>query len=159
MLTLNRLLLTASMCCLVATANAAPMDDADAAYRRGDYAQALKILRPLAGQGDAAAQYGIGNMYFQGQGVKQNYQEALKWYRPAAKNGNVNAQLSIALMYSSGEWGVTKNYQEALKWWKLAADRGNADAQNLLGLSYAEGRGVIQNHQEGAVSPKTTRRR
>ena len=47
MTTLKRLLLAASMCCLVATANAAPIDDAVAAYDRGDYAQALKILRPL----------------------------------------------------------------------------------------------------------------
>ena len=38
---LKRLLLTVSMCCLMATANAAPMDDVYAAYNRGDYAQAL----------------------------------------------------------------------------------------------------------------------
>ena len=56
MQTLKRLLLAVSMCCLVATANAAPFDDAVAAHARGDYAQALKILRPLAAQGNANAQ-------------------------------------------------------------------------------------------------------
>ena len=40
MRTLKKLLLAISMCCLVATANAAPMDDINAAYDRGDYAQA-----------------------------------------------------------------------------------------------------------------------
>ena len=50
MLTLKRLLLTISMGCFMATANADPLDDADAAYKRGDYAQALKIFKPLAAQ-------------------------------------------------------------------------------------------------------------
>ena len=45
---LKQSLLAASMCCLVATANAAPFDDAVAAHARGDYAQTLKILRPSA---------------------------------------------------------------------------------------------------------------
>ena len=84
MLTLNRLLLAASMCCLVATANAAPIDDAIDAQVRGDYVQALNILRPLAAQGNALAQYRIGFMYYNGKGVTQSYQEALKWYRLAA---------------------------------------------------------------------------
>ena len=69
MLTLKRLLFVVSMCCLVATANAAPMDDALAAYERGDYAQALKILRPLATKGNADAQYGMGALYYEGKGV------------------------------------------------------------------------------------------
>ena len=85
---LQRLLLAASMCCLVATANAAPIDDAVAAYDRGDYAQALKILRPLATQGNAGAQYNIGFMYASGQGVTQDYKEAVKWYRLAAAQGD-----------------------------------------------------------------------
>ena len=65
MRTLKKLLLAASMCCLVATANAAPRDDAIAAHQRGDYAQALEILRPLAAKGNAEAQYNIGTMYNQ----------------------------------------------------------------------------------------------
>lgn len=60
---LKRLLLTASMCSLVATANAEPMDDADAARQRVDYAQALKILLPLAAQGLATTRSdSIGTM-------------------------------------------------------------------------------------------------
>ena len=66
MTTLKRLLLAASMCCLVATANAAPMDDALSAHDRGDYAQAFKIFRSLAEQGNAAAQAMSGAMYSSG---------------------------------------------------------------------------------------------
>ena len=65
MLTLNRLLITVSMCCLVWISGCASLthedainarNNATAAYNRGDYAQALKIVRPLAEQGNAQAQ-------------------------------------------------------------------------------------------------------
>ena len=84
MQTLKRLLLTVSMGCFMATANADPLDDADAAYKRGDYAQALKIWRPLAAEGNSFSQIALGFMYVHGLGVMRNYQEAVKWYRVAA---------------------------------------------------------------------------
>ena len=127
MRTLKRLLLTASMCCLIATANAAPMDDAKAAYERGDYAQALKILKPLAAQGHAGAQYNLGNMYDNGEGVTQDYKEAVKWYKLAAAQGNAKAQFNLGWMYYTG-YGVTRDDREAVKWWKLAAAQGNPEA-------------------------------
>ena len=37
------------------------------AYNSGDYATALLVWRPLAEAGDAAAQYGLGVMYRDGQ--------------------------------------------------------------------------------------------
>ena len=42
---------------------AGPIEDGIAAYRGGDYATALRILRPLAEQGNAAAQFNLGSMY------------------------------------------------------------------------------------------------
>ena len=39
------------------------------AYERGDYATALQVLRPLAKQGDAPAQYNLAVFYHNGQGV------------------------------------------------------------------------------------------
>jgi TPR repeat protein len=125
----------------------ASFTEARAAYRRGDYAQSLKIYRSLADQGNALAQYSIGVMYDIGGGVKKDYQEALKWYRLAAAQGHASAQYSIGVMYTHG-LGVTKNYQEALKWHRLAADQGNADAQYNIGYMYTHGIGVTKNYQE-----------
>jgi TPR repeat protein len=147
MRTLKRLLLAASMSCLIATANAAPIDDAYASYQRGDYAQAFKIFRPLAAQGYASAQTNIGYMYHNGLGVTQDYKEALKWYRLAADQGYANAQNNLGMMYYDGH-GVTQNYQEALKWYRLAAAQGHADAQVSIGVMYHKGDGVTQNYQE-----------
>ena len=62
------------------------------AANSGDYATALKEWRPLAGQGDAAAQFYLGVMYYNGHGIAQDYEQAVYWYRLAAEQGNVNAQ-------------------------------------------------------------------
>jgi TPR repeat protein len=132
-MTLKRLLLTVGMCCLVATANAAPIDDAEAAYNRGDYAQTLKILRTLVAQGNVEAQFSIGGMYSEGKGVTQSYQEALKWFRLAAAQGHAGAQNNIGSRYLNGQ-GVTQNYQEALKWYRLAAAQGQENAIENLKL-------------------------
>jgi Sel1 repeat len=64
---------------------AGPGEDAMAAYARGDYITALRILRPLADQGDAQAQYNLGVLYDNGLGVPQDDAEAMKWYRKAAE--------------------------------------------------------------------------
>ena len=66
------------------------------AYHRGDYETALKEFRPLAAQGDASAQFGLGLMYWHGEGVTQDYIEAVKWYRLAAEQGYAKAQFTLA---------------------------------------------------------------
>ena len=53
---------------------------------------ALSEARSLAEQGDADAQFNLGEMYYYGQGVPQNDKTALKWYTLAAEQGYANAQ-------------------------------------------------------------------
>jgi uncharacterized protein len=72
------------------------------AYDRGDYQVALKEWLPLAEQGHAAAQYNLGQMYRNGNGVAQDYAEAVRWYRLAAEQGYANAQNNIGVMYDNG---------------------------------------------------------
>ena len=62
---------------------AAPIDDADAARRRSDFATALQLYRPLAQTGSAQAQYGLGVLYTNGNGVPQDAAEGVRWYKLA----------------------------------------------------------------------------
>ena len=48
-----------------------------AAYRQGDYTRALQIIRPMARKGYAPAQFKLGLIYVNGNGVPQDYREAL----------------------------------------------------------------------------------
>src|ERR1700677_2526219 len=73
---------------LTATAVAGPVEDGNAAYQRGDYRTAVKVLQPLVDQGNADAQDILAIMYYVGQGVPQNRAEAIRLYRlpPATRN-------------------------------------------------------------------------
>ena len=70
---------------------AGPLEDADAAHNKQDYATVLRLLRPLAEQGDARAQNNLGAMYDKGQGVPKDYVQAVKWWRLAADQGDARA--------------------------------------------------------------------
>ena len=78
------------------------------------------------------AQYNLGLMYDNGQGVPQDYKQAVKWYTKAAEQGDANAQYSLGYMYANGQ-GVPQDYKQAVMWFTKAAEQGDADAQYNLG--------------------------
>ena len=124
-------------------AAAGDFEDAVAAHKKGDYATALRLLTPLAEQGNADAQYKLGGMYEQGQGVTKDEAEAVKWYRKAAEQNDAEAQCNLGLAYATGQ-GVARDEAEAVKWFRKAAEQNDALAQNNLGSMYARGQGVIK---------------
>ena len=124
------LLLTLS---LSAPVLAGPFEDGVTAYNKSDYKTALRLWRPLADKGDARAQYNLGVMYHDGQGVARDYAQAVKLYRLAADQGDARAQFNLGLMYADGQ-GVARDYAQAAKLYRLAADQGDAKAQFNLGL-------------------------
>ena len=63
---------------------AGPLEDAEAASRRGDYATAIPIYRSLAEKGDVSAQKRLGFLYENGVGVKQDWLEFANWFSKAA---------------------------------------------------------------------------
>lgn len=133
---------------LVAIAGAAiggPFENAVAASKRGDYPTALRIFRPMAEHGNAAAQSALGFMYEYAQGVPQDYVEAAKWHRLAAEQGDVFSQTRLGFIYEYGE-GVPQNYVEAAKWFRLAADQGHVVAQDVLGGMCFSGLGVPKDY-------------
>ncbi len=51
-----------------------------------NYAEAVKWYRAAAEQGDATAQYNLGNMYLAGQGTEKDYVQAYVWFTLAASH-------------------------------------------------------------------------
>jgi len=113
---------------LTSAAFAGPLEEGDDAFQRGDYATALRVWRPRAEQGYAAAQIHLGFMYATGQGVPQDDAEALKWYRLAAEQGLAAAQHNLGLMYFEG-LGIPQDYVQAYMWFNLAASRPASEAK------------------------------
>jgi hypothetical protein len=81
---------------------------------------ALKILMPLATEGDPAAQYELAGFYHYGYVGANDFSKALKWYRASARQGYADSMVGLSVMYLGGQ-GVAKDRREAFVWLNLAA--------------------------------------
>jgi len=115
------------------------------ATKAGDYETAVKEFTALAKDGNASAQYNLGQFYRRGLGVTKDYGEAAMWYLRAAEQGHNKAQYNLGKMYRRGH-GVSQDDAEAVKWYRRAAEQGVAFAQFDLGWMYRNGEGVVQDY-------------
>ena len=124
-------------------------DDFDKGLRAaqmGDFDTALLEWMPLALLGNIDAQYNLGVLYENGDGVTKDNKKALKWYTRAAEGGHYLAQFELGLMYENGD-GITKDYKSAVNWYTKAALQGYAKAQYNLGIMYRNGEGVPESEK------------
>ena len=106
-------------------------------------APAKVTLMDAARQGNAAAQYEVGQRYANGEGVDQDMGEAAKWFERAAQQGLAAAQYRLATQYEKGR-GVKQDDRLARDWYEKAARSGNVKAMHNLAVIHAEGRGTAQ---------------
>ena len=125
----------------------------------------LSVLKQLAEQGHADAQFRLGDRYKEGKGVPRDGGRARQWYtkaaatfKKAAEQGDADAQFSLGDMYKKGK-GVPRDDDMACQWYaeaaaqghdaglnalKQLAEQGDAAAQYHLGTIYKEGKGVLR---------------
>lgn len=104
------------------------------AWTRGEFDKAVKEWRDPAINGDADAQFNLGQAYKMGRGVKTDLNIALDWYKRAAEQGHLQA---------SDSYGHLLHYQgkiaQALPYLQASADRGEPRSQYLLGTELFNG--------------------
>ena len=98
------------------------------------------ILRVMAEQGDAPAQYCFDLLYQRGgvmykgtKAVPQDVAEGLKWVRKAAEQGLAEAQCHLGVMHGCGQ-GVPQDYVQAYTWFSAAATQSNINAKTFRKL-------------------------
>jgi len=105
-------------------------------------------LKGKAADGDADAQYQLGDCYFFGLGVKRDMVEGVSWYRKAAQAGQMKAQFNLGGCFHEG-MGVEPDLMEAIRWWRKSAGQDFAPAEISIGDCYIFGKGLSQDEQEG----------
>lgn len=110
-------------------------------------AQTLIETRKEAEQGDATAQYRLGDYYYYGRGVEKDFVEASRWLRKAAEQGHTESQVLMGACYHYGR-GVEENHEAAFYWYRKAAGKGHGIAQYGLATHYFYGWGIEQNYEE-----------
>ncbi|MBK6386692.1 MAG: sel1 repeat family protein [Rhodoferax sp.] len=126
------------------TATAGPLEDADAAYNRQDYASAITLLRPGATR-QCQCSGNLGVIYFNGKGVPEPTGGGFLVLLAAAQGQQRSIQPWLAY---EGGLGVTQSDAEAYKWFLIAAMQGDEDGAYMLAQSDYNGKGVKQNYAE-----------
>jgi cell division septation protein DedD len=103
-------------------------------WQRGDFAAAVAEWRPLADNGDADAQYNLGQAYKMGRGVPADVHIAQTWYEKAAQQGHPQAAGNLGIiLFQSGQ------QERAIPWLKMAADADDPRAEYVLGTALFNG--------------------
>jgi len=111
-----------------------------------------QTLREAATNGDASAQYEIGQRYASGSnGLPQDNEQAAYWLNRAAEQGLAPAQYRLGTMFEKG-LGVPENPTKARTWYERAAAQGNVKAMHNLAVMQAEGAGGPQDFAAAARS-------
>ena len=115
-------------------AQAGPDEDyraANAAFRSGDMAGAMSLLKRNAAQGHVPSMVLLGYILEQ----SSLDSDAVQMYRKAADAGSVDGEMALAAMLAAGK-GTTRDEVQALRLYEKAAERGNANAVNFLAQAY-----------------------
>lgn len=114
-----------------------------------EYAEADRWLRLAAGDGNAEAQFWLGNGYRYGSFGAVDYREAINWLKKAAAQGMPDAEFCLGQMSELGE-GVPESPVLAARWYRKAADHfpeiggmrvgGVWEAEGQLAYMYRDGR-------------------
>ncbi|MBF0294394.1 MAG: sel1 repeat family protein [Magnetococcales bacterium] len=121
-----------------------------AAYKQKKYADVLRMATPHAQRGHAYAQFVLGLLHQNGEGVPQDYVQALKWFLEAARQGDAKAQYSVARIHFHG-FGTARDPAKAYHWYRQAAEQGDLDSQVNVGRAYSQGLGVAEDREQALL--------
>jgi uncharacterized protein len=94
-----------------------------------EFAEAVRLWRPLAEAGDARAAYLVAMTIERGEGLPSaDPAEAARYYALAARAGHAEAGNALAVMLVEGRGGLARDPVEAWAWFALAAERGSGFA-------------------------------
>jgi TPR repeat protein len=103
-----------------------------------------------ANNGNTQAMNNLANMYYHGQGVRQNFKAAFDLYLKASTLGDHIAQFNLSMMYFNG-LHVKQSDKDTLTWLTLSAMAGYPLAQVRLGDFYREGFSVVKQDYQKAL--------
>lgn len=124
-----------------------------------DVTEATAHYLVAAEHNSGEAQFLLGSVYQQGDGVAKSHSEAVKWYKRCVSVEQqmwdsasdqthrpplhvVTALFNLGIIYQSGKNDVPVNYDEAIKWWHEASKFNFAPAVYNIGIMYLNGSGV-----------------
>lgn len=99
---------------------------------------AIKALHQAVKKGNAEAQFRLGMLYANGEGVALDHAKAAELIQAAAKQKHAQAQTTLGWLYANG-YGVAQDDERARTWYQRAAELGDLKAQYTMGTVHRFG--------------------
>lgn len=81
--------------------------------------------------GDSDAEYNLGMIYLNGEGIAIDFTEAIKWFKLSSAQNNMKADYQLALCLEKGI-GIAKDKNLAMYYYQKAADAGHRKAKEKV---------------------------
>lgn len=122
----------------------------EAAYKRGDYVDALGWYRKAADAGNPAAMLTVGKMLMTG--VPTDLGRLTIWGNKSmdAMSSGVSATTTQGFIHDDPRW-VNKDERQAAEWFRKAAEAGETPAMAYLGVMYENGRGIPKDLEQAVA--------
>ena len=107
----------------------------------GEDAEAARLYRESAGQGNAEGHFGYGSLLQVGRGVAKDEKAALEQFSKAAALGHASAIEVVATAWATRQMGADPGAQPAvaLAAWHKAASQGHLPSAEVLARVYGKG--------------------
>jgi TPR repeat protein len=101
-------------------------------YVKPDVQRAVDLFRYAASfYGDPNAQYDLGRLYLEGQGLPKDPRQAARWLNLAAEKGHHQAQALLGHLLVTGE-GVPRQSARGLMWLTMAREAADPDKDEWI---------------------------
>ncbi len=128
----------------------APAGKADKEFAAGNFAEAIRLAKPLAEVGDPNATYLMGFAHETGSGIEKSRDKAIGYYRQGVAKGHADSIYRLALnLLSTGEASDTREAQTLLE--KQAA-KDPAVGGRILGELFLRGAFTSKPDPETGIS-------
>ena len=114
-----------------------------AAFETKNFAHAIKLLSPIADEGNVEALYRMAIMLQNGLGCIASTEKAFAYMGDAAGKGYPLAQHAYCFMFFEGEC-TEKDIDKSIQWFTRAAEQGLMGSATTLAMIYEEGKLVPQ---------------
>ena len=95
-----------------------------AAFETKNFAHAIKLLSPIADEGNVEAMYRMAIMLQNGLGCVASTEKAFQFMGDAAEKGYPLAQHAYGFMFFEGEC-TNKDIKKSIEWFTKAAEQGH----------------------------------
>ncbi len=110
------------------------------AFEQKNYRLALRLLTPVARNGNVDAQYRVGRIYEKGYIGRRDNAKMVYWYRLAAAGNHGKAQYKLAVGYARGLAGLRRDEKRGAQYLIRSANNGYRRAMKVLARAYKAGK-------------------